>query len=1372
MIKNLGQNVSHTFSNENYNFDSVVFQAGRPILDSELNLEQQLQQDLLRKTASFRGSGWVSYKKPFAEPGLGEVFYTQDPNTAEPEIAVVNGWPVYVANTNTIEEHANKIDLSEFPLAAGSRADGVFLEVWRGLVDDQMSGITAPTDTSIVGTLRSVCAVDNNVAWAVGENGILLKTDNGGVTWLTQPAPTSYTIREIKFLTQKIGLLVGDGGSLYKTDNGGTSWVKLGVPVSNDLYGIHIVDQSLVVIVGSRGTVLRSQDMYNFELITGTEQAADDLLSVYFYDKMVGWACGRNGLYLRTLDGGKTWKRYSISIPDESNPSKEKKVTTKLNGVRFVNLSDGWVVGDGGLILRTTDGGLRWANVSESIYSEETGSYTRTTQNLNGIEIIKSYPLRIELTLFNTSQFSSASYRINPTYLELFYRKTGEGETDVRIRLNLADYEKDADLVQAINSLRDVEGNRIFEAALSYSDTAYLSHEESENISGNESAEIRFSMGDIVWIVGNGGTVLTSQNGGARWTQKDAKISFDAFGVSFRGSSIGWVVGAQGEISKYDSSLLSDPWVAQDTDLVQIIQRKVYAHGNLSSPSTLNLINNAVHPDIKVETAARTQIQYRIRVVEGVDIQANRDAGLGAPYVFSKGPNSSVLGAGSYSFENMGSVNGDYGLWRAPCRNTVDGYTYAIPMFIITRRNQRPYNPNTNINGSSVETLNAIRPDGLVYEDIVAEDILDVRRNIANFIASEALGRTVDDLLKGVLRTSLGSSPGKGGQVGSLITYVEESGEATMDNILDGSYNTQAILVDPVYIGGSAEGVISPEEDEPALVSLSFPPLIDGMYHNNISFFSAVYAVDDNPLLDGTEIPGFFSGMGTAQVTFTFDEEVEQGNGISYVIQGAYVDYSKKALINNPTHPLQVKNFQQGAPDSSVNYLAIDDGVQSKVVRRLSSGVRGLYDYAEASAETFGDSQDLCASKVRLHLYQEVTSNTTEIQVPKNVEGYFLFAVREIRNVKDGGVYKMLKIDGSSEDTLRVHLSTTYMVVEGSIIEIIAEVTTDEGLGIDVGNFSQNNGETLEAVRNGNIAVFNSGVKGVQALYKSILLEVSLDGGAYPVPAGISAMGIASMPRLEGRVPYAWKIEDNNITETIAISFSKDDDGQITQIEVEDATESILVCLLITEGEGIDGANVGVRVSYKSPAPQTLSPLPSSLSLEVIEGPKNMIVSSLGSGGGISNPYYRNPLIGIPNPINGITNQSFFYNLFGLDFENFSDEEGYVTLPLRVTRQPGQEIILSSPGLDNYGRSYYKTSSETLVLKSEGMLIGNPRKILVPFLVRVSSIITTPVLTGEVLLAIATTVKNEELDNEIRLGPSPEGSIIALYKVPGMPLIK
>ena len=45
-------------------------------------------------------------------------------------------------------------------------------------------------DSGSDGNLEGISAVDANTAWAVGERGIILKTSDGGVTWLQQNSPT------------------------------------------------------------------------------------------------------------------------------------------------------------------------------------------------------------------------------------------------------------------------------------------------------------------------------------------------------------------------------------------------------------------------------------------------------------------------------------------------------------------------------------------------------------------------------------------------------------------------------------------------------------------------------------------------------------------------------------------------------------------------------------------------------------------------------------------------------------------------------------------------------------------------------------------------------------------------------------------------------------------------------------------------------------------------------------------------------------------------------------------------------------------------------------------------------------------------------
>jgi photosystem II stability/assembly factor-like uncharacterized protein len=75
---------------------------------------------------------------------------------------------------------------------------------------------------------------------------------------------------------------------------------------------------------------------------------SEDLLSVSFPTEKEGWACGRWGIVLHTVDGGKTWTLQSSGTENT------------LCSIHFVDPLNGWAVGEEGTILHTADGGKIW----------------------------------------------------------------------------------------------------------------------------------------------------------------------------------------------------------------------------------------------------------------------------------------------------------------------------------------------------------------------------------------------------------------------------------------------------------------------------------------------------------------------------------------------------------------------------------------------------------------------------------------------------------------------------------------------------------------------------------------------------------------------------------------------------------------------------------------------------------------------------------------------------------------------------------------------------------------------------------------------------------------------------------------------------
>ena len=125
----------------------------------------------------------------------------------------------------------------------------------------------------------------------------------------------------------------------------------------------------------------------------------------------------------------------------------------------------------------------------------------------------------------------------------------------------------------------------------------------------------------------------------------------------------------------------------------------IWKYGNVEFGGT-NIVDDIEDPTIGFETTERVQLQYRIRVVgsgaglgSSIDIAQYPD-GLNDPNVLAQGCAASPQAG--FVWENMGKELGDPGLWRSGDGDstnalaTVDGYSYAIPICAVFRRNSSP----------------------------------------------------------------------------------------------------------------------------------------------------------------------------------------------------------------------------------------------------------------------------------------------------------------------------------------------------------------------------------------------------------------------------------------------------------------------------------------------------------------------------------------------------------------------------------------------------------------------------------------------------------------------------------------------------------
>ena len=64
-----------------------------------------------------------------------------------------------------------------------------------------------------------VFAVNSEVAFVTGQNGLLLKTSDGGETWEQKDSGTDLNLGKIQFITPQIGFVTGANGHLIKTEH-------------------------------------------------------------------------------------------------------------------------------------------------------------------------------------------------------------------------------------------------------------------------------------------------------------------------------------------------------------------------------------------------------------------------------------------------------------------------------------------------------------------------------------------------------------------------------------------------------------------------------------------------------------------------------------------------------------------------------------------------------------------------------------------------------------------------------------------------------------------------------------------------------------------------------------------------------------------------------------------------------------------------------------------------------------------------------------------------------------------------------------------------------------------------------------------------
>lgn len=168
-----GSTVSRDLPTGEHSFSQVVYQSGKPILDAELNHDQDIKQEIQKLLGDVHLPSGFFRHQTRRDNEAQDFEYVADTNTflINKLQAVVAGFPITVEYTNTDTDGKNKILLDPSTPFDGTpptfkRTDFVFLEVWQSLVSPtpSASGSVQVVDFSTILAGDTIVIVDPSTA--------------------------------------------------------------------------------------------------------------------------------------------------------------------------------------------------------------------------------------------------------------------------------------------------------------------------------------------------------------------------------------------------------------------------------------------------------------------------------------------------------------------------------------------------------------------------------------------------------------------------------------------------------------------------------------------------------------------------------------------------------------------------------------------------------------------------------------------------------------------------------------------------------------------------------------------------------------------------------------------------------------------------------------------------------------------------------------------------------------------------------------------------------------------------------------------------------------------------------------------------------
>lgn len=247
-----------------------------------------------------------------------------------------------------------------------------FLLLFNSIYLYSQSGWYWQNQTPQTNSLYDVFFINENLGWAVGTGSTVLKTIDGGFTWLPQQCDGPQDIRSVFFIDQQTGYLCGDeffsDSKVMKTTNSGNNWIHISEPILiyrgiwNSIYFINALTGFLGGHFGNQILKTTNSGINWFRVLSNVGNTGSLIYSFDFLNAQTGFAVTSawntgvdvfSSFVLKTTNSGTNWFINYSYISPTSNLNEFYKI-------KFTDNNTGYITTKKDTIFKTTNEGMNW----------------------------------------------------------------------------------------------------------------------------------------------------------------------------------------------------------------------------------------------------------------------------------------------------------------------------------------------------------------------------------------------------------------------------------------------------------------------------------------------------------------------------------------------------------------------------------------------------------------------------------------------------------------------------------------------------------------------------------------------------------------------------------------------------------------------------------------------------------------------------------------------------------------------------------------------------------------------------------------------------------------------------------------------------